>query len=348
MSNNLVVIYHSPCMDGYGAASAFKEALDTKDWDSITYVGEGYNNVAEFPNNYSHPIRKASHVVFVDICPTREVLDFLLNDLELNVCILDHHKTAKNALTGYDPVGLFYTIADNYSGASLVKAISNYGINNLFKFDKIESAFYPEQGGILSNNDMFKQCMDRDRIKSSPIYTLLETRDLWITTDPQAKADADALAAYFKEVGQEKKDIISLKELEGLVNFLDVGHDMLREQLRIVREALEKADTWVQTVAGKDVLIALGECPNNLCSLFGGTHNDAHDMDTLAVATMSNEAGIAGLSLRSSGSLPYARLVAEALGGGGHDNASGVTLSYPGDWDRESITDEIKDILQTL
>lgn len=344
---NLLVIYHSPCMDGYGAACAFKDALDVTQWDSVQYLGTGYNHLAELPHNFNHPVHQSTHVVFLDICPTRATLDYILNVKNLYVCVLDHHATSKDTLWGYNRSGLFYTVADSFSGASLVKAIPPYAINNLFNFDLTEPTIVGEIGGGITNNDLFVNYINPALVKTNKLFTLLEVRDLWLKHDPKLKLQADYLAAYFKEVDQAKKDVIPVAELEAMLpHALEAGEKLITEQQLVVNAALAEATIWDETLPdGEVVVIAVGTCPNDLSSMFGATHNDSTVADSLAIGIYLDADKVAGLSLRSSGYHPYARIVAEALGGGGHDCAAGATIKNPQIKTREDVIAAVKEIL---
>lgn len=346
---NLLVMYHSPCMDGYGAAVAFKDALDVSEWDSVQYHGTGYNQLAQVPNDFNHPVQKCTHVVFLDICPTREVLDYLLNIKNMYVCVLDHHATAKDTLKGYERSGLFYTITDKFSGASLVKSIPPHAINSLFKFDIIGQKIMHEIGGGITNNDLYIKDIDSYRVMRSKIYTLLETRDLWHKHDLDLKKQADYLSAYFKETNQANKDLITVAELEALTEEgIKKGKDLIEEQQLVVNAALAKANIWNHHVDGEDVVVAVGICPNDLSSMFGATHNESTELDSLAIGVYMDGDSVAGLSLRSDGFYPYARIVAESLGGGGHDHASGVSNNSKVVRTIEDVIEHTKKILTEI
>lgn len=346
---NLLVMYHSPCMDGYGAAVAFKDALDVSAWDSVQYLGSGYSELAGIPSNFNHSVQKCSHVVFLDICPTRDTLDYLLNVKNMYVCVLDHHATAKKILTGYNRSGLFYTVMDQFSGAGLVKAILPNAINTLFNFDLIEHTELPGYGGGITNNDLHENSIDSFRNMRSRVYTLLETRDLWRKQDPQLKLEADYLASYFRDIDQSNKDLISGAELEAMVEEgLVKGKAMIEAQQLIVNNALEKSEQWAEMVDGESVLVAVGVCPNDLSSMFGATHNDSTLDDSLAIGVYMDGDRVAGLSLRSNGFYPYARIVAESLGGGGHDHASGATINNSNIRTIEDVVAHTKSILAEI
>lgn len=341
---NLLVVYHSPCMDGFGAACAFNDQVDKSEWDTITYYPCGYGQLAELKYMVgNNPLSGKTHVLCLDICPTPETLDFMLVDRGLNVVILDHHETAMDNLEHYNKTGILFTVTEDYSGASLVKALGT-SVNRVFNQD-IGETMYLEDDGILTNNDIHKY-LDSSLITDSRAYTLLEVRDLWIRTDPVLKQQADDMAAYFKKNDISKGPLISVAELEALIpKALKEGRLINAELEIIVNEALAKATTWdLETKEGK-LSILVGEVPSELGSLFGSVYNDSCDCNSLAIGTYSEGGLVKSLSLRSKGTVGYARIVAESLGGGGHGHASGATFSNK-PITKEALIEKVNQVLQ--
>lgn len=342
---HLLVMYHSPCMDGYGAACAFADQVDKSEWDSISYFPCGYGHLADLKYRVGdNPTSGKTHVLCLDICPTPETLDYLLVDRGLNVAVLDHHDTAMDNLENYNKTGILFTVTKDYSGASLVKALGK-SINRVFNQDIGENV-YLEDDDILTNNDIYKY-LDSSRIIDSRMYTLLEVRDLWIRTDAALKQQADDMAAYFKKNDTSKGPLLPMAEFEALVPIaLKEGRVINAELEIIVNEAIAKSVSWEQEVDGEKLSILVGEVPAELGSLFGSVFNDSCDCNSLAIGTYSNGSRIDGLSLRSKGTTGYARLVAESLGGGGHNHASGVNLKGH-ELTKEQLIDRVKKFLES-
>lgn len=344
-NKNLLVIYHSPCMDGYGAASAFLDQVNKDDWDSITFHGCGYGQLAKLKFMVgNNPLSGITHVLCLDICPSPETLDYMLIDRGLNVCVLDHHNTAMDNLEYYNKPGLLFTITEDYSGASLVKALGP-AINMVFNQD-VGEIIYLEQEGVLTNNDTYKY-LNAKRVTDSRLFTLLEIRDLWIKDCPELKQQADDLSAYFKKYDFAKREVRPSSELEAIVTeALKEGREINAEQELIVKEAIAKSIQWEQEVDGEKLSILVGECPNELGSMFGSIYNESCEGNSLAIGTYTEDNRITGLSLRSKGNYGYARIVAEYLGGGGHDHSSGVNFNGK-NYSRAELLELVKKALAT-
>ena len=332
-------------MDGYGAASAFLDQVNKDDWDNITFHGCGYGQLAELKFMVgNNPLSGITHVLCLDICPSPETLDYMLIDRGLNVCVLDHHNTAMDNLEYYAKPGLLFTITEDYSGASLVKALGP-AINMVFNQDVGETV-YLEQEGVLTNNDTYKY-LNAKRVTDSRLFTLLEVRDLWIKDCPELKQQADDLSAYFKKYDFAKREVRPSSELEAIVTeALKEGREINAELEIIVNEAIAKSITWEQEADGEKISILVGEVPQELGSLFGSVYNDSCECNSLAVGTYSTNGLVEGLSLRSKGNTGYARIVAETFGGGGHNHASGANLKYK-PLTQEQLIDQIKKALES-
>ena len=206
-------------------------------------------------------------------------------------------------------------------------------------------AVYLESEGILTNNDIHKY-LDSSLITDSPLFTLLEVRDLWIRTDAALKQQADDMAAYFKKNDISKGPLIPMAEFEALVPIaLKEGRVINAELEIIVNEAIAKSVTWDQEVDGEKLSILMGEVPYELGSLFGSIYNDSCECNSLAIGTYSEGGLVQGLSLRSKGNTGYARIVAETFGGGGHNHASGANFKGK-PLTQEQLIDKVKQALQ--
>mgnify|MGYP000048822557 CR=1 FL=1 len=118
LAKQAVVIYHgADCMDGFGAALAFHM------WKEAVY---GSENVQYIPCNYGQDIFSFGYsfvskdVYIVDFSFSREVLTMIAKDADY-VLVLDHHKTAEEALEnwGDKPVNMEIVFDMKKSGAGL-------------------------------------------------------------------------------------------------------------------------------------------------------------------------------------------------------------------------------------
>ena len=329
-SKKLVVFYHADCMDGYAAACAFKlnysgpEPFYKK--SSYGFVNKLNTGIADKLLNDT-----VTHLVFLDICPDYDNLKYLA-DQGFKILVLDHHATAKDTLfKGIDNVG--YVMADNLSGASLVYSV---GKNIATLLDaKVKAGTFLEP--ILVEHVTLSSNLDVEPIDiinptacmHNRLYKLLEVRDIWDTTDPKRKLDADYLAAYFKHhnTANNKVAIIgSIFDMD-LDAALAEGKLIYDVQESLLRNVMRNCYTSsILTGDGKPVELLIGQCPDGMGSMFGDIWNEQHESSIVIALYFNFRANMIGISVRSNNGM--SRYIGERLGGGGgHDNASGAMIN---------------------
>jgi nanoRNase/pAp phosphatase (c-di-AMP/oligoRNAs hydrolase) len=99
-----VVVYHSPCSDGFGSAYVFWKYFNDNniDTDTIDFIPMSHTtDDDETPRDTILPRLKGKNVVFVDIVPPgRFLVDFVQNGPSRCV-VLDHHKGMVKTLEKY-------------------------------------------------------------------------------------------------------------------------------------------------------------------------------------------------------------------------------------------------------
>lgn len=333
MSNkHLVIFYHHPCNDGYLAACALKQQLDTSAWGSIRYIGITHSELARLPQQYgtsSHIRNNTTHVLFVDICPRQDVLKWLLRDQSQTVAILDHHETAKDQLEHLTDSGLLYTIADDFSGASLIKALGP-AVNWVFGYDAWDGwdEIECKRGWVFANNDLYEQ-IDPARISDNSLYHLAEIRDIWLDDSPH-KARADAYAEWMRDSRIIEGELRDIAELErDLESSITAGERIVEAVNAQANAIIDQSDCFDVTLAsGEIVHCMLGELPNQMATAVGANfrlrYPDAPN--TLAIGYFRDASSdlVSGLGFRSTGG--FSRPVADDFGGGGHDDAAGAQI----------------------
>jgi len=151
VESNVVVIYHASCWDGFCAAW-----LLWREFPDATLIPANYG---DDPPNI---INKTVYVV--DFSYSREILKRMHEDAELLV-VLDHHKTAKEALEGLP----FCTFDTDKSGGRLT-------------WEYIDQHIHKTGGGMVSPSHWLVD------------YT--EDRDLWKWDLERSKEINEALRSY--------------------------------------------------------------------------------------------------------------------------------------------------------
>lgn len=270
------VIAHAGCPDGFGAA-----------WTAWTMHG---NKIDYYFASYADkelPDVRGRNVLMVDFAyKDPEIMNKLNKDAN-KMLLLDHHKTAKEALDG--KIDCDYVFDMERSGAKMA-----------WDF------FYPG--------------------KTAPLLILyVEDRDIWKWEMTESKAYLAALDSY-PYTFSTWSWIASLAG-DHLEDFFAEGRAIMRFQQRLTNNAVDRAVTAyliapdgtkhickVVNASSKEIISDVGHELAKQNGMIGAIWAHAHDLGTNFI------------SLRSVGNLDVGE-VAQKFGGGGHKNASGFTYS---------------------
>lgn len=99
---HLIVVYHASCIDGLASAWAFDQKWGPDHGVHISYIPLGHHDTPEAEAMIRKELTKNAELFFVDVAPSRLLLDELMGgDLLKAVTIIDHHKSAAEALDNY-------------------------------------------------------------------------------------------------------------------------------------------------------------------------------------------------------------------------------------------------------
>jgi oligoribonuclease NrnB/cAMP/cGMP phosphodiesterase (DHH superfamily) len=188
-----MVLYHSPCADGFTAAWVCGNAL-------------GWDNVELVPVNYGQPPPAVigRDVLIVDFSYKRDVLE-AMHAVAEDLYVLDHHKTA-----AADLAGLSYARFDmNRSGAQMA-------------WDYFFSGQRPQLVDYVADRDLWKFEMPASREVSAYISAFEQTRENWDELDEVLMGGGhDARTAGAVILLKQEKDIREL--VEGGVHPMVIG-----------------------------------------------------------------------------------------------------------------------------
>lgn len=288
-------IYHANCADGFGAAWAVRHAL-------------GADNVEFLPGHYGQPAPdvEGRDVIIVDFSYPYELL-VLLGHQARSILIIDHHKTAAEALTQLQPAPATFgewatstqrvgTVFDmERSGAGLTWDYFNPGKPRPFLIDHIE------------DRDLWRFKLEGTREIQASLFSYPYDFAVWddLMDAPTATLYADGLAIERKH----HKDVAEL--VTGSKRRMNIaGHDVPVANLPYIHSS----------DAGH--LMAQGEP-------FAACYQD----------TTENRY----FSLRSSEEGLDVSEIAKLYGGGGHRNAAGFKVPF----DHELVTGFVQSTLES-
>lgn len=275
-----VVIYHKDCMDGFGSAWAFHVGR-SKDYEEVEYIPMGYED---------DPLTKVLPYLDVDLY----ILDFsfsrnritTLSELANSVVILDHHKTAQEALTDWD---------DQPKNCEIFFDMSRSGCMMTWNY------FYMTNPPAL--------------------IRYINDRDLWLFDLPYSKDISAVIAITPKELPAYS---ILASELENeFIRVRDIGSHLLYQHQDICEQIVRDARP-IRIDTGKELCNGLAcNCTPQFSSEVGNIL--AKKSGSFGATYHSNSRGEVKWSLRSIGDYDVSA-IAKAFMGGGHRNAAGFTV----------------------
>lgn len=289
-------LYHANCDDGFTAAWAIWQRWPECEFRSVQYGNTPPEDVAD------------KNVLIVDFSWPAEQMELIAESAQ-TVLVLDHHKTAQNALSGLNQI-----VRPDYQNIMRCFARMSGGPRSriLVEFDMERSgarmawnfAFPGEQPHILIN--------------------LVEDRDLWRFRFPQTKPVRMLLQStpYDFSSWHLVASLIAV-DLDAAVG---IGSHIQRFYDARVEEMADSA--IVQAFAGFDG-VPVAHVPyafvSDVCHRLLAKHPSA----PFAAACVVAHGGVT-YSLRSSDEREDVSSIAKARGGGGHRNAAGFRLEEPG------------------
>lgn len=265
-----IVIYHDNCMDGFGAAWVFKKLVEPDYKDGVTYI----------PAQYNKPIDQSLFEDWLDVF----ILDFSLSRTELqrlaeragSVTVLDHHKTAAEALQNWD-----------------------HGLTNL------ETVFDMGRSGAGISWDYFAEANQ----PRPALINYIEDRDIWLWNLEYSR-EINSL------IGFTKKEFDAYDKLSELLETkfdaaVGMGSLLLEQQERHVKSIIAATKRKVN-INGKEGLIC--NCPGQFASDVG--NELAKESGTFGATCYQGSDEKIHISLRSIGDYDVSTMARDFGGGG--------------------------------
>lgn len=308
------IYFHQNCMDGLASAWAYNcyhnVIYDNKN-KCIRYIPYDAGQVIE-----SEKITENTVIYCLDYCPTYDnLVNLLKNDNVEKITIIDHHKIDVEKIKDLDPfrVELIHDI--KHSGCVLAYSyFNNIDLNNPdIEDEKVPSLFY-----------------------------IIEDRDLWKWTNPNSKYIMEALFTknlrinantnknMIKKVFDNFSDILADfdanpdKYIEEGQSIIKIKDEMVKTICNSAKRAFMIIDDKKYKVWEIATRIYKSEVGHNLLDK---PYND-EKCDFSVMWEYDIKLNEFWLALRSDNNKVDVSAVAKSLGGGGHRNAAGITLTY--------------------
>ena len=288
-----VMIYHSPCDDGFGAAWAA-----WKRWgDTVEFVPGTYGKPA--------PDVTGKHVLIGDFSFKPDVLERMARQAK-SIVLLDHHKTAEADLIAVDKTERSWIDVDQDLGLTEFKG----GLPCVARFDMAKS------GARLA----WEFCHPGQPVPA--LVELIEDRDLWRFDLPETRAFSLWLRAHpydfaqWAEIAELLADPASRERILYAARAIEGFYDQkIAELVRIARPAVINGYT-----------VPVVNCPWAFASDVAHALLAEHPAAPFAACWYDRGDGSRSYSLRSEDSRADVSAIAKRYGGGGHRNAAGFEV----------------------
>lgn len=303
MYNPDIVIYHAKCADGFTSAWVFRNKYGE---DDIEYYAASHGS-KNLPNV------KDKHVVIVDFCYKKDVLEELCKDAR-SLIVLDHHISAQKDI---EDSSLFMISDMDFNYRKYEKLASNGGQRHFALFDMNRS------GAGLAWDFCFP---DEERI-SMVDYT--EDRDLWKFKYDESKSFSAYMFSY--DYTFENWDKINSEMTNNKAKCIAAGDCLERKLQKDIKELLSQCKINM-VIGGHTVPVA--NLPYTHASDAGNIMvNEEFDcpvsgerrLPDFAACYMDTKNG-RKFSLRSRRDGLDVSKIASEYGGGGHREASGFSM----------------------
>ncbi|WP_146036045.1 DHHA1 domain-containing protein [Pseudomonas sp. LFM046] len=273
-------IYHGNCADGFGAAWAVRQGI-------------GAENVEFLAGRYGMPAPDVANrvVVIVDFSFPLEALQSMAQQAR-SVLVIDHHKTAAEALAALEPAPTdYYAWADTLPKLSALFDMNRSGAGLTWDF------FFPHSPrppliNHIEDRDLWRFALEGTREIQANLFSYPYDFEVWDSLMQQPIGDAIAAGSAIER--KHHKDVAELVA-GSKRRMLIGGHDVPVANLPYIHSS----------DAGH--LMAQGEP-------FAACYQDTTDHRYF--------------SLRSSGDGLDVGEIAKQYGGGGHRNAAGFKVPF--------------------
>ncbi len=314
MTSNLIptkpplVMYHSNCVDGFGAAFAAWKYYG----DNAVYMPVSYGDFTLSMLQEDHGFLLNREVCILDFNFSREVMDFIFS-VCTKVIWLDHHKTAfelyGNEIEQEVKLPHAVKLDNNKSGAMLAW---DY-------FNSDHSLKTPELISHIDDYDRWQFKLQNTKAFNKFLWSLTPwTFEQWnkLLDMPQAEMNGAYMAgeAILRAHDRTVEDVIAASKMPCTITWFEATEISSRFDI-----------PYKQVISSREVgAVGLAaNCPKHLASDVG--HKLATESTTYGMCWFQRSDSKIEVSLRSNCNYDVSAL-AKKFGGGGHKNAAGFIL----------------------
>jgi len=317
----IVVIYHAGCLDGVAAAAAFEEFREKYPDIKIDYRPEHYGRTSALKD------LDGKDVYIVDFSYPPEVLEWVYDRVG-SITMLDHHQSAIEKWDGIPRQPHIKTLFDTtQSGASMAWAFVRAELRPAKEGWSTPICFVPTLVQHVSDRDLWQFKMNDTKELCAYLMGTAEFNDRDMAGFAKILKQLDALVIdpamsqeeFVRNCARQYLETCSQRNALVLM-----GRALTENTTRLIKRILNRQMQARRVFGYENIPVVnlnyemVSEAGDILCQEHGYQFAVFYE-DTPAL-------GIRKFSLRSRKGMNV-RVLAERMGGGGHDSAAGFTLA---------------------
>ena len=325
-----LVFYHGNCLDGVSAAYCHKQYSSTTKDCEAKYIPMAHNeiNIPAIQEKLSNvDLSQVKRVYVLDFNLDKDCYHYLLNaNNDIQIVVLDHHKTAKEAIEKLD---------EEFAGKNI-----QFHFNLKYSGAVLSYLYFSTQFGIPNDESVL------DYVVKTQVPTwikMVHDRDLWQWKYKDTKFFTTALFSkitgkanndtngnnYVNYVPSELEQMckINPSKAESVEILIDTGKIMSEQYENQIQSIIDERGYFEVDLLGLGVKGYAVNASNLFSSELGSKLCRLDDEHKYAIIFTFMEKDRVKCSIRSTDDFDCSG-IAKHFGGGGHPQASGFNLTF--------------------
>lgn len=329
-----LVFYHGNCLDGVSAAYCHKQYSSVTEDGEAKYIPMAHNeiNIPAIQEKLSNvDLSQVKRVYVLDFNLDKDCYHYLLNaNNDIQIVVLDHHKTAKEAIEKLDEefsgknIQFYFNL--KYSGAVLSYLYFNtqFGIpNDESVLDYVVKTQVPTWIKMVHDRDLWQWKYKDTKFFTTALFSKISGGNNGETNSNTNVNCVNCVPAELKAMCQ-----INPSKAESVENLIEAGKIMSEQYENQIQSIIDERGYFEVDLLGIGAIKGYAVNANNLFSSELGSklcHLDDEHKYAITFAFM--EKNRVKCSIRSTDDYDCSG-IAKYFGGGGHPQASGFNLTF--------------------
>lgn len=328
-----LVFYHGNCLDGVSAAYCHKQySSSTKDGEA-KYIPMAHNeiNIPAIQQKLSNvDLAQVKQVYVLDFNLDKDCYNYLLNaNNDIQIVVLDHHKTAKEAIEKLDEefagknIQFYFNL--KYSGAvlSYLYFSTQFGIpNDESVLDYVVKTQVPTWIKMVHDRDLWQWKYKDTKFFTTALFSK-------ISGGSNGETNSNTNVNYVNCVPAELKAMckINPSKAESVEILIETGKIMSEQYENQIQSIIDERGYFEVDLLGLGVKGYAVNASNLFSSELGSKLCRLDDEHKYAITFTFMEKERVKCSIRSTDDYDCSG-IAKYFGGGGHPQASGFNLTF--------------------